>query len=136
MNRALVSGLFCLAVAGCAVGPDYQRPDIPVPTEFRGTAAEAVSVADAGWWTLIEDPVLEALIREAIANNLDLAVATERIAEARARYRIVRADLIPQIGASGGQTSQRNSVLTDPARPGFDRASNNYDASVAVSWEI
>jgi multidrug efflux system outer membrane protein len=136
MSRWLFAGLFCLAVSGCAVGPDYERPDIPVPTEFRGTAAEAASVADAGWWTLIEDPVLDALVREAIANNLDLAVATERIAEARARYRIVRADLIPEVGASGGQTSQRNSVLTDPARPGFDRASNNYDASVAVSWEI
>ena len=137
-RRRLPIAVLAALLAGCALGPDYQRPEAPVPEQFRGTLAEADadSIADAGWWSLTKDPVLQALVREAIRNNLDLGIATARVAEARARYGIARAALLPEAGLSGGYTSQRNSTLTDPPRPGVDRAFNNWDAGVAVSWEV
>ncbi|MFM7786227.1 MAG: efflux transporter outer membrane subunit, partial [Gammaproteobacteria bacterium] len=140
MSARHAMSAFTLAVllAGCAMGPDYQRPDTPVPEQFRGAMAEAdaASIADTGWWGITQDPVLQALLREAIRNNLDLAVATARVREARARYGIARAALLPDAGATGGYTSQKNSSITDPPRPGVDRAFNNWDANLAVSWEV
>lgn len=134
----LASYLGVILIAGCAVGGDYTRPDVPVPEHFRGalTATDAAAIADTPWWEMTRDTVLIGLIREALANNLDLKQATARVAEARSRYRIARASLVPEVGASGGYTSERSSQLTDPARGPFDRAYNNYDGSVLVSWEI
>lgn len=134
LTAVMLSGL----LSACTLGPDYKRPDEPVPAQFRGAIAEAdaTSIADAGWWSLTKDPVLQALVREAIANNLDLAMATARVTEARARYGIARSALFPELGATGGYTSQRSSRITDPPRGGADRAFNNYDAGVAVSWEV
>lgn len=137
-RRRLPAAVLAALLTGCAMGPDYQRPDEPVPEQFRGTLAEAdaASIADAGWWSLTKDPVLQALVREAIRNNLDLGIATSRVEEARARYGIARAALLPDAGVNGGYTSQRNSTITDPPRPGVDRAFNNWDAGVVVSWEV
>ncbi|MFM7119803.1 MAG: efflux transporter outer membrane subunit [Gammaproteobacteria bacterium] len=136
--RLLAGLLLAGLLAGCAVGGDYARPDMPVPDDFRGvlSTSDAAAIADTPWWELTRDPVLVGLIREALANNLDLKQATARVQEARARYGIARASLLPEAGASGGYTSERSSRLTDPPRGPFDRAFNNYDASVVVSWEI
>lgn len=130
--------LSAVLLAGCAVGGDYDRPELPVPERFRGdlTMDDAAAIADTPWWQLTQDEVLISLIREALANNLDLKQATARVVEARARYGIARASLLPEVGASGGYTSERSSLLTDPSRGPFDRAFNNYDASVLVSWEV
>src|SRR5207245_11563690 len=60
-------------LAGCAIGPDYKRPAVMEPETFRGQAtAEAASLADAAWWEVFQDPIRQALIREALRNNYDV----------------------------------------------------------------
>jgi multidrug efflux system outer membrane protein len=74
--------------AGCAaVGPNYERPQMPIPTQYRfveGTA-QAQSLADSPWFQVFDDPTLQTLVREALVNNLDVQLAVARVEEARAR---------------------------------------------------
>ena len=63
-----------LLLAGCKLGPDYRRPDTKTPPNYRfDSSADAASLADEGWWQVYQDPRLQQLIREALANNLDVA---------------------------------------------------------------
>ena len=72
-------------LAGCAIGPDYKRPPVAEPPTFRGqVSTEAESLADAPWWDVFGDPILKDLIREALQNNYDVAIAAARVREARA----------------------------------------------------
>ena len=93
---ALSSG--CLA----AVGPNYSRPQLPTPPQYRFVQGpdQAQTLADSPWFQVFDDPTLQALIREAIANNLDLQVAAARVEEARARAGIARSFFYPQIDAA------------------------------------
>lgn len=128
-----------LLVSGCMLGPDYQRPEVPEPAEFRGevSQAQAESIADASWTTVATDPVLQELIRGAIANNLDLRVAAARVAEARARYGIVKSFVYPQIGVTGGYASQQDSLLADqPQGEPSNSSYDNWNAGVEVAWEL
>src|SRR5215467_9593898 len=89
-----------VTIAGCAVGPEYHRPDVTPPQQFRSQvgAAEAGSLADLPWWQVFNDKALQGLISQALAGNYDLKVAVARIDEARAQVAVVRADLYPQVG--------------------------------------
>jgi multidrug efflux system outer membrane protein len=132
--------LALLVLYGCTLGPDYQRPEVVEPPTFRGAEglAQAESIADANWSTLAADPVLEDLIRTAIANNLDLRTASARVAEARARYGIVRSFIFPSIGIAGGYNSQQASGLADPHSGNGTKqnSTQNWDANIQATWEI
>jgi multidrug efflux system outer membrane protein len=82
-------------LAGCAVGPNYKRPNVTAPSTFRGSTntAQQVSFADLPWWEIFHDETLIGLIKESLANNYDLSVAVARVeqanqvaAQARAEY--------------------------------------------------
>ncbi len=94
-------------VAGCAVGPNYHRPDVQTPATYRDLSenpqvqAQAASYADLPWWQVFQDPQLQELIRTALKQNYDLQIATERINAARAQLAITRSNLLPQVGAGG-----------------------------------
>ena len=78
-----------LTVAACSFAPKYERPQNLVPPEFRiAKPGETTSVADLPWWEVFKDPKLQALIREALAANQDLAIAVARVDEARANLGI------------------------------------------------
>jgi multidrug efflux system outer membrane protein len=96
LAMALAAGM----ASACTVGPDYQRPDIATPGEFRSQigASEAVSFADLPWWEVFSDPALQQLISQALTHNNDLAVAAARIEQARALLGVSRSEGIPQIG--------------------------------------
>src|SRR4051812_29070135 len=98
-----------LLLGGCTLGPDYKRPELPVPTAFRGAApGEAVvSVGDLSWWRVFEDETLQALIRIALRENYDLNIAAARVLEARAQVTIVRSAQFPDVNAGGSATYQR-----------------------------
>src|SRR4051812_22484150 len=84
--RGVTAIVFAWLAAGCApVGPNYKRPDVATPPQYRfaGTS-QAESFADLAWWQVFDDPTLQALIREAIANNLDLRAAAARVERFRA----------------------------------------------------
>jgi multidrug efflux system outer membrane protein len=133
---AVVSALWLPA---CMVGPKYQRPQVPEPPAHRfaeGAPGEA-SLADAPWWDVMKDPVLQALVREAIASNLDLRTATARVAEARAQYGIAKSYLFPQVGISAGYDAQQRSRLSEPPQASsLKKTYQNYSGAIGASWEI
>jgi multidrug efflux system outer membrane protein len=98
LARLIAALLFVVTIAGCAkVGPDYARPAVPTPPSFRFVESQqAVSLADVPWWQVFEDPVLQALVREAIANNLDLRAAAARVERFRAEARIAKSFCTPR----------------------------------------
>lgn len=131
-------------LAGCAVGPDYVRPELPVPDAYRfadgmaGTAGlapatDAASVAE--WWTQIGDPVLDALIAAARTNNKDVLIAAARVDEYQGRLMTTRAGLFPQVGAEVGGSRQRLSSNGGSVLP-IDNPFNQVRADVYASWEI
>jgi multidrug efflux system outer membrane protein len=133
MKRFVLAAL--LLASACAVGPRYQRPEVPVPQEYRDAPAgkDATSLADLPWWEVFRDPELAALLEEAIRNNLDLKRAAARVQQARALVGVSSADFWPQIGAalgaSYGQQSAKNYV------PGLG-PTGAFNASLGLSWEI
>src|SRR5262245_9381614 len=93
-----LAALSSLLVGCAAVGPNYERPKMPIPPQHRFvSAAEGASFADLPWFQVFDDPALQALIKEAIASNLDLRTAAARVEEARARAGIAKSFLYPQI---------------------------------------
>lgn len=109
----LLSGL--LLAGGCMVGPDYQRPPLDMPSVWKEPAATDGSFANLDWWAVFADDRLDALIREALDNNRDLAVAVARIEEAAAFLRIERANQFPFLDgeAGAGRTSPSRNILAD-----------------------
>jgi multidrug efflux system outer membrane protein len=135
----LAAALAIAFVSGCAVGPAYHRPQMPTPPSHRffEGEAQAQSIADIPWWEVIKDPVLQKLVREAIANNLDLRTATARVVEARAQYGIARSFLFPQVNAAAGYDAQQVSRLSEPPQgTAAKKTYQNWNAGFALSWEI
>ena len=81
-TRAVALGM--LAMGACAVGPDYRRPALPVPSAYAGASAATDGRLDPTWWQLFGDPTLAELERRALATNPGLSAALARVAEARA----------------------------------------------------
>jgi multidrug efflux system outer membrane protein len=124
---------------GCMVGPNYSRPEMPVPPSYRffEGEAQAQSIADMPWWEVAKDPVLQGLIREAIANNLDLLTATARVAEARAQYGIARSFLYPEVNVTAGYSAEQASRNSEPPQATqLKKTYQNYSAGFPLSWEI
>ena len=107
LSRWLMVILALAIIAGCKVGPDYQRPVVQPPTVYRDLSnnpqlqAQAASYADLPWWQVFQDPQLQELIRTALKQNYDLQLATERINAARALVAITRSRLFPQVQGNG-----------------------------------
>jgi outer membrane protein, multidrug efflux system len=101
-RRALLPAV--LLLAGCAVGPDYKRPEVPVPPDFRGRAPDAPvspeSIGDFAWSQIFQDETLQALIRTALIENYDLQVAVARILDARAQVTVSRSFQYPDVSGS------------------------------------
>lgn len=133
---------FALAMllAGCAVGPNYKRPAVPVPGEFRGSAPNPApgSIADTKWVDLFEDDALKQLIATALERNLDLAIATERIEQARARFGITRAEQFPFVNGQATFTTQQQSSqgAFRFLSPGTNSAASYTQVGVGLSWEL
>lgn len=134
LSLALLLG----ALAGCAVGPDYQRPDAPVGEHFREarvegawkTAQPADLQARGAWWAAFNDGVLDELMRGLNTQNFSVQQAEARVRQAQAALSNARSGLFPQVngtaastrrGSGSGQTSQSGST---------------YDLNANVSWEV
>lgn len=140
MTHKAALGMFLgLALAGCAVGPDYERPQMDLPeawTEKPGISTSSAAV-DERWWTLFGDPQLDALVDEALAYNRDLLAAGQRVIEAQERANIADTYLLPVISANAAVDETRSSLAGSfPPPPGVSRTTNNYRATLDVIWEI
>ncbi|MDB5972431.1 MAG: efflux transporter outer rane subunit [Hydrocarboniphaga sp.] len=122
-------------LSACAMGPDYQRPTLDVPPQFRldTAAASPQSFGDLQWWDVYRDPVLATLIASAVKNNLDVRVAAARVDQARASLGATGYQLLPQISAGGTIGKQRLSAYESSTS---DRTSNNAAVSGSLSWEL
>lgn len=119
-----------LALSGCAMGPDYIRPEVPLTPAFRdqGAAGLEASLGDLGWRAVYTDPALQAYIAEALSSAPDVLIAEARVREAEAVAGVARADLLPRLGAS---------LATSPIpRPSGDTLASNFTAGGTVSWEL
>lgn len=135
----------CMA-AGCAVGPDYVRPETSLPDKFIGQAAVDKRAAEASaelaaWWTGFADPPLARYVELALAQNLDLAQASARVLQARAGLGAANAALLPSGNLSGQIARAYQSVETQlgqllNAQPDFDRYGIANEANLGASWEL
>ncbi len=136
MKTVVAAALALAVLTGCAVGPNYKQPPITAPDVYRdvqGPPTPAASLADQPWWELFHDPVLTELIDHALAGNYDVALAAERVEEARARAGIARSEFFPQIGYGGGFDRGRNSIHVAP----FSTVTANaWSANVNFGWEL
>jgi outer membrane protein, multidrug efflux system len=110
---------FCLSIVaalltGCTFGPNYKRPQVAVPANFRAPEPlpppQAASLADLKWFEVFQDEKLQDLIRTALAQNFDLRDAVTRVEQARANLGITRSNQIPQVNASGELNVTRTSL--------------------------
>ena len=132
--------------AGCAVGPDYTQPDTPLPEQYLGQAAvdrrHAAASADlVAWWAGFEDPQLTRFVTLALQQNLDLAQASARVAQARAGLVAANAALLPAGNLSAQAARGQQSVETPlgqvlDSTPAFDRYGNAFEANLGASWEL
>lgn len=122
-------------LCGCAIGPEYERPEIVTPTEWRVPVEKPEELANVRWWEAFEDPALTKLIETALTQNKDLKIATARVEEFYSRYGVSRSELFPQIEASGGYSRRRSSEsLGIPNLGGALRNTNTV--SLDLGWEI
>ncbi len=123
-------------LAGCAVGPGYVRPTVTLPEEIRGAQRAAsdapASLADLGWWEIVDDPSLTALIEQALRDSHEVRLAAWRIEEARANAGIAGSEHFPRIQASGGLARQHQSPFISPVTGTVD----HYDVNLGLSWEL
>jgi len=123
-------------VSGCAVGPNYQQPQVPAPAEYRevqGPPAPAPTLADRPWWEIFDDPALQKLIDEALQTGYDPQLAAWRVEEARARAGIARSEFFPQIGYGAQFSRGRQSIYLSP----FSTATANiHNVNVNFGWEL
>ncbi|KIP97880.1 MULTISPECIES: TolC family protein [Pseudomonas] len=133
-------------VAGCAVGPDYQRADAPLADRYLGQAAieqrpAATPASFAQWWEGFGDPLLSSLVAKALEQNLDMAQAQARVSQARAGLGAANAALLPS-GSVNGQAARAYQSVETPlgqvldSTPGYDRYGNSYEANLEASWEL
>jgi multidrug efflux system outer membrane protein len=130
MRRASV--VLLISLGGCAVGPDYERPEIDTPEDYREQIDQGATFANASWWNVFQDAELNRLITIALDESKDLAIAAARVEEARARAGFVRGDFYPQIGVNAaGQRGNSAEVFF----PGSG-IQNNYALTADLAWEI
>ena len=135
----IAAGLLAVALSGCAsMAPPHATPPPPVPDHWLGYVAADASGANAAelsWQAYFRDPVLQRLIETALVNNRDLRVAALRAEEARAAFRIQRADQFPGFGIDA--QSARARVPGDLSATGQSVVAGEYRAEVGLSsWEL
>jgi len=127
-----------LLATGCAVGPNYARPKVDVPGQYRGLPPDAqtqiggVSLGNVKWWEVFKDPTLQELIKAALKENYDVRIAAVRIMEARAQLGITRADQYPNVSAGYSAVDER-------IPPEFGRRAveaNLHTVSASLAWEL
>ena len=138
MNARAFCVLVPILTASCTLGPDYVRPEVPVPEHWREIATpEQDSLANTPWWELFQDPQLVELIKIALAENQDLKIAVERIEEARALYGFVHADMYPHVDAQASASVVQVSRTGIPPLPKpIDNQGSLYTLAGTAYWEL
>ena len=135
MKRLLLLAAAVL-LGGCAVGPNYKRPAVNVPTDYRGAMpaqTDATSLGNEKWWDVYQDPVLTQLIHTAIQQNYDVRIAATRVLEAQAQVGITRANQLPSASLGANIYSQQNAKVSN-VFPAYDV--NAGELNLSVIWNL
>lgn len=136
--------LIAFGLTACTVGPDYRRPDLDLPQQWNSevllSAQERESLA--GWWAYFEDPVLQALVEQAVVRNLDIQLELARVREARARLGFAQAEQYPtidlQLDAARQQSAAAFGVGSQGAGSGLggDGASGGFGSGGSETFNL
>ena len=120
------------------VGPDYTRPEVDAPKAFIYETRDAADTANTTWWKQFNDPVLDGLIDEALANNLNIKVAVANVEQAAGVLTQTRSGLFPQIGydGTGGRARTTEAGSTPELARLIPNPQTSYQALLNASWEI
>ncbi len=135
--RKTIVLLIALIIAGCAVGPDFKKPETETPVNYQYSqtlqidSLYADSLINLQWWTLFEDPLLDTLVQIALRENKNILITASRMEQARATLGFVKADALPRLdieaGASRGNMAGRMQLET---------AASQYYIAPVLNWEI
>ncbi|HSZ59499.1 MAG TPA: efflux transporter outer membrane subunit [Tepidisphaeraceae bacterium] len=134
---AIVAAIVVFVLTGCAVGPDYQRPKIEAPQDFRFATTQPVveSMADLPWWEVFHDGDLQDLIRTALENNYDVRIAVTRVEQSRQLAEAARGQMFPSVGYRFGVARGQNEFLGQPSDAGI-QTSTAAAGVINAAWEI
>jgi NodT family efflux transporter outer membrane factor (OMF) lipoprotein len=141
--RVMITSLLCTCVCGCAIGPDYKRPDAPTPTAYKEQAgwkpAAVAAMPDSGqWWKIYDDPVLDDLEAQVEVNNQNLKAAEASFRQAEALVDQARASYFPSLNYSLDRTRSSGSSISNSAITGNTgtgaHINNQYSISLGASW--
>lgn len=145
VSTGFAATLVAMVLSGCTVGPNYSRPVVDTSQNFRGAMAPDIgvttktSIGDEQWPVVFEDPALIRLIHEALANNLDLHIAAQRVLEAKAQVGITRSEQFPSVNGGGSYTA----VQLPAGFPGTNSNGNSgttlFDGggpSASAAWNL
>jgi multidrug efflux system outer membrane protein len=124
--RELTAALLLLTLSACKVGPNYKRPAVVVPDQYRGLAPGLGGQGAGGpfgemkWQSVFQDEALQNLIKEALNNNYDIRIAATHILEAEASLGVTRSNQLPALNGTFGVQNQRNAAYLNS--PTFDTA--------------
>jgi multidrug efflux system outer membrane protein len=138
---ALVMGM---SLSSCAVGPKYQRPSAPVPTQFKESAAPTTQVSATtpiaynDWWRVFNDPELDRLEKDADAANQDIRIAVARVDQTEAAARYARSFLTPTIslGTAALRTREAQNRPNNGNTGGLAATYNDFQLPLFFSYEI
>ncbi len=145
-KNTLIAVAAAAVLAGCAVGPNYSRPEIQTAPSYVGSSTIAARAGEAPapklstWWTGFNDPTLVTIVDRVVAQNLDLAASAERVAQARAMAQRSKANELPQVALDGSAAHERQSLRSPLGKiasnfPGYDRNQTLEQIGVGASWE-
>ena len=122
-TRVFIAPLLLLTLSGCKVGPNYKRPVLDVPGQYRGLApgpGAGGNFAEMKWQSVFPDEVLQSLIKEALTNNYDIRIAASNIVQAQASLGVTRSNQLPSLSGSFGVQNEKSAGI--PGSPTFDIA--------------
>jgi NodT family efflux transporter outer membrane factor (OMF) lipoprotein len=130
--------------AGCAVGPDYRKPEADVPPAWQPDAPWHEAAPNDGalkgeWWRLFQDDALNALVDSALAGNQNLRIAAARLDQARDQVTVAASDLYPSVGLSAAAARGRisaNRPLGEYSVPNQSTVQNNFELGPTVNYEL
>src|SRR5438445_293476 len=146
--RPLGSAWRCLAtvlvvvglLSGCTVGPNYRRPEVIMPADWRNAPAQRDSLGDLGWWDIFQDPALHELLSTAVVANRDVQVAVARVLESRAQLGVARAAQFPQVNAGASyqytRPNSENSPFLNGSRGRSPFTGDDFETSVDLAFEL
>jgi multidrug efflux system outer membrane protein len=136
--------LVLIALSGCSVGPKYQRPKAPVPTQFKESNAPATqtagtpSIAYSDWWLVFNDPTLNQLEKDADSANQDIRIAVARVDQAEAGARYARSFMFPtlNLGSSVSRTREAQNRPNNGNTNGRAATFNDFQFPLFFSYEL